>query len=284
MGIVAVPVLFQSFLFQCFRTILVPFVCPGLVLKYFMVSTGTVAWAGGRDQGKGASEHRNSRVSAWVLPSLGQLGTSSLFLRLLFVVQVGITPAIRHGWDLSAKLLHSSRNFWMERARSWVQEQSKGPFSASQIAQGSFPFFGCPCLVRVSAVEVLLGEILPWGCPVSHAIDNPIEALDEEDQLWPANTQLFYCIINSLVCLTLDVPWYVPWCAGQLLWTCSHAALTFHASPCWISAWYLFSGPLWLEPRASHAPMQKVVLSGFGLQIMQPFQTHLSPLTDSWQK
>lgn len=115
----------------------------------------------------------------------------------------------------------------MERARSWVQEQSKGPFSASQTSQGSFPFLGCPSLVRVSAVrEVLLGEILPWGCPISHAVENPIEALDEEDQLWDANTQLFYCIINSLVCLTLDIPWCLLWCAGQLLLSCLHTALT----------------------------------------------------------
>ena len=81
------------------------------------------------------------------------------------------------------------------------------PFSASQISQGSFPFLGCPSLVRVSAVrEVLLGEILPWECPIPHAVENPIEALDEEDQLWAANMQLFYCIINSLGWLTLGVP------------------------------------------------------------------------------
>jgi len=101
------------------------------------------------------------------------------------------------------------------------------PFNASRFSQGSFPFLGCPSLVRVSAVrEMLLGEILPWGCPVPHAVENPTEALDEELRLWAANMQLFYCVINSLVCLTLDVPWYILWCAGQLLWSCSHAALT----------------------------------------------------------
>lgn len=139
--------------------------------------------------------------------------------------------------------------------------------------------------VRVSAVrEVLLGEILPWGCPISHAIENPIEALDEEDRLRAANTQLFYCITNSLVCLTLDVPWYISQCAGQLLWSCSHTGLTLSCQSLLNQRLVLVLRTALARPRASHAPMQNVVLSGFGLQIMQPFQTHLSPLMYSWQK
>lgn len=115
----------------------------------------------------------------------------------------------------------------MERARPCMQEQSKVLFGASQISQGSFVFFGCPSLVRGTAVrEVLLGEILPWGCPVSQAVENLVEALDEDDQLWAASTQLFSCSINSLICCTLHVPWYIPGCAGQLLWSCSHTGLT----------------------------------------------------------
>lgn len=70
-------------------------------------------------------------------------------------------------------------------------------FNASQISQDSLPFFGS--LVKISAVkEVPLGEILPWGCSISHALENLIQALDEEDQLWAAKMQLFCCIINTL--------------------------------------------------------------------------------------
>lgn len=71
--------------------------------------------------------------------------------------------------------------------------------------------------------------------------------------------------------------------AGQFFGP-SHPALTLSHQSLWISAWCLFSGLLWLRPRAPHASMQKVVLSGFTLQIMQPFQTHLSSLMYSWQK
>lgn len=53
-------------------------------------------------------------------------------------------------------------------------------------------------LVRISAVKkVPLGEILPWGCSISHALENLIQALDEEDQFLAAEAQLFCCIINT---------------------------------------------------------------------------------------
>lgn len=62
------------------------------------------------------------------------------------------------------------------------------------------------CLVKISAVkEVPLGEILPWGCSISHALENLIQALDEEDQLWAAKMQLFCCIINILPYLPCPV-------------------------------------------------------------------------------
>lgn len=77
----------------------------------------------------------------------------------------------------------------------------------------------------LSSKRSAIRRALPWGCPVSHAIESLTEALDK-DQLPAANTQLFYCNISSLICLTLDVPWYTPWCAGQLLCSCSHTALT----------------------------------------------------------
>lgn len=52
-------------------------------------------------------------------------------------------------------------------------------------------------LVRISAVkEVPLGEILPWGCSISHGLENLIQALDEEDQSLAAKAQLFCCVIN----------------------------------------------------------------------------------------
>lgn len=53
-------------------------------------------------------------------------------------------------------------------------------------------------LVRISAVKkVPLGEVLPWACSVSHALENLIQALDEEDELLAAEVQLFCCIINT---------------------------------------------------------------------------------------
>lgn len=89
------------------------------------------------------------------------------------------------------------------------------PFSASQMPHGSFPFFGYPSVVRVSAVrEALLGEMLPWGCLIAHIVENLIEAVDEEDQLWAANMKLLYCISKSVVCLTLGIPQNMPWRAG----------------------------------------------------------------------
>lgn len=53
-------------------------------------------------------------------------------------------------------------------------------------------------LVRISAVkEVPLGEILPWGCSISLALENLIQALIEEDQLLAAEAQLFCCLIST---------------------------------------------------------------------------------------
>lgn len=50
----------KCLLFQHFRIVLVPFVCPIPVLKPIMVSTGTVQQAGGCDQEKGSAKHWNS--------------------------------------------------------------------------------------------------------------------------------------------------------------------------------------------------------------------------------
>lgn len=146
-----------------FDPVCMPSACPEVFYGFFWnCTTGRWMWPRQR-----CSWHCNSWVSAWLLPSLRQLGTSRLFLCLLLVVPVGMSPAVRPGWAVSAKVLRTRGDLRMERARSRVQEQSKVPFSASQISQDSFPLLGCPSLVRVSAVrEVLLGEVLPWGCPI----------------------------------------------------------------------------------------------------------------------
>lgn len=60
----------KCLLFQLIRTVLIPFVCPALVLKSFMVSTGTVLQAGGCNQGKGAAEHPNSCTSVCFIAPL----------------------------------------------------------------------------------------------------------------------------------------------------------------------------------------------------------------------
>lgn len=66
-------------LFQCFRTILVPFVCPVRVLKSIMVSSGTEQQAGGCDQEKGSAEHWISWISAWRLPPCDSWAHPALF-------------------------------------------------------------------------------------------------------------------------------------------------------------------------------------------------------------
>lgn len=45
--------------------------------------------------------------------------------------------------------------------------------------------------------KVPLGEIHCWGCSISPALENLIQALDEEDQLLAAKVLLFCCIINT---------------------------------------------------------------------------------------
>lgn len=78
-------------------------------------------------------------------------------------------------------------------------------------------------LVRISAIKkVPLGEILPWACYVSHALENLIQALDEEDE-WMS------CWLQSCSCfavLSTHVPWCMPGCCRTVLWSLSRPALT----------------------------------------------------------
>lgn len=41
-----------------------------------------------------------------------------------------------------------------------------------------------------------LGETHPWGCSISPALENLIQALDEDDHLLAAKVQLFCCTTN----------------------------------------------------------------------------------------
>lgn len=70
-------------------------------------------------------------------------------------------------------------------------------FSASRISQGSLPFLRSLFDENLSSKEVPFGKILPWGCSISQAPENLIQALDEEDELLFAKVQLFCCIINT---------------------------------------------------------------------------------------
>lgn len=56
--------------------------------------------------------------------------------------RVGISPVVRPRRDLSANLLYTSGALRLGRAISWVQEQSKVSFDASEISQGTLPFLG----------------------------------------------------------------------------------------------------------------------------------------------
>lgn len=127
----------KCLLFQHFRIILVPFVCPVPVLKCVTVSTETVQQAGGCDQEKAQ-------------PSIG---TPEYLLRGSLLMTAGhiqpfSVPASRDGvrvkpwWDLSAKVLYTSGVLRSERAISWVQEQSKVSCDEFLISQGSLPFLG----------------------------------------------------------------------------------------------------------------------------------------------
>lgn len=70
-------------------------------------------------------------------------------------------------------------------------------FDGSHISQGTLPFLGSLFGENLSNKKVPLGEVLPWACSVSHALENLIQALDEEDELLAAKEQLFCCIINT---------------------------------------------------------------------------------------
>lgn len=134
------------------------------------------------------------------------------------------------------------------------------------------------CLVRSSVLRgVVFGEILPWGCPVSHLCWKSHWSF-RLGSVRAAYTQLFSHVINILVCLLLDIPCCKPWCAGQPPWSCSCAALTFPSS---ISARCFSLGQLWLGQGHLYAKGGAFL---FSLQIMPLFQIHLSPLTYSWQE
>lgn len=143
---------------------------------------------------------------------------------------------------------------------------------------GQLCILGHSSLVRSSVLRVVvLGEILPWGCPIFHLCWKSHWSF-RWGSVRAAYTQLFYRIINILLCLLFDIPRCKPWCAGQPPWSCSCAALTF---PCSISAWCFSWGQLWLGQ--GHLCAKGDVFL-FSLQIMPLFQMHLSPLTYSWQK
>lgn len=166
-----------------------------------MVPTGTEQHAGGCDQGKGAAEHCHSWVSAWSLPSLWQMSTSFCasfsWCRLGLAQQSGLAENFLQGCSAPVGI-------WGQRGQDpgHRAKQSAMQCGSDLTRQSSLPwlsFFGKSLRGR----GVLLGEILPRGCPISHAVENPIEALGEEDQLWAANTWLFYCIVNLWFALPL---------------------------------------------------------------------------------
>lgn len=140
----------KCLLFPSFRTVLIPFVCPVLVLKSFMVPTGTAQHAGGCDQGKVAAEHCHSWASAWSLPSLWQLTTSLCanfsWCRLGLAQQSGLAENF-------LRRCSAPEGFENREGKILGTEQSRVPCSAAQISQGSSPFLGCPSLARVSEEE-----------------------------------------------------------------------------------------------------------------------------------
>lgn len=110
--------------------------------------------------------------------------------------EVGIHPVVGPSWDLSAKVLYTSGVLRLERAISWVQEQSKVSFDAFQISQGSYPFLGSLFGENLSSKKSAFRRNPPRGCSISHALENLIEALDGEDQLLAAEVQLVCWIID----------------------------------------------------------------------------------------
>lgn len=241
-----------------------------------MVSTGTVLQAGGCNQGKGAAEHPNSCTSVCLIAPLlmyslnlllvvqvtqpGRLaqrsGLAKIFLEAFFML-VGICrwrgqdPGCRNKAKCHSVHLRSHRAVWVF---------SKNLSSKRNVFR------------RNPSLHLF---------PIS--VENLTEALDE-DQWWAVYTQIFYCIINALICLILEVPWCIPWCAGQLLWPCSSAAWTSSCQPLLNQCLVLFlrTALAWAKGiSCSYANSGAFI---FGLKIMQPFQIHLSPLMYSWRK
>lgn len=126
--------------------------------------------------------------------------------------------------------------------------------------------------VRSSVLRgVMFGEILPWGCPVSHLCWKSHWSF-RLGSVRSAYAQLFSYIINILVCLLLDIPCCKPWCRATslALLVCSLDFSKFNQ--CRV----LFLRTALVGPRAS------LCKRWFSLQIMSLF--HLSHLTYSWQK
>lgn len=215
-------------------------------------------------------------------PSVWQLGTFSPFLCLLLEMRLGSVQ-----WSDPDKIFlqrcSTPLGFW-DRKGQYPGCRSKAvSLDASQISQGSLPFFGNLFGENLSSKRSAFRRNPPLGMlhfSCSWKSDSSFRWERSVVGCKDAAILLYY----QHIALPSTSHGTSQGVAGQCFGPPHTQPWLCHTSPCGISAWYLFSGPLWLRPRAPHASMQKVVLSGFTLQIMQPFQTHLSPLMYSWQK
>lgn len=215
-------------------------------------------------------------------PSLWHLRTSSPFLCLLLVMRLGSVQ-----WsgpdEIFLQRCSTPLGFWDWKGQYPGCRSKAVSFNASQISQDSLPFFGSLFGENLSSKRSAFRRNPPLGM-----LHFSCSWKSDSSFRWGGSVVgckdaaiLLYYQYTALPSTSQGISQGV---AGQCFGPAHIQPWLCHTSPCWISAWYLFSGLLWLGPRAPHASMQKVMLSGFTLQIMQPFQTHLSPRVYSWQK